>query len=82
LNDETIIRFAEVLKASADEILGLTKNDASEGSTSSVRFVRRMQKIAELPEWDQKVILRTLDAYLAGVGSEALKKDDPDTSES
>ncbi len=79
LNDDTIIRLAEVLKISADEILGLTKDDISGESATSVRFVRRMQRIAALSATDQKSILRTIDGFLNGVEAEAQKK--PETDE-
>jgi transcriptional regulator with XRE-family HTH domain len=78
LNDEVIIRLAVVLKTTTDEILGLTKDGSTDDSASSVRFVRRMQKIAELAERDQKVILRTIDAFLIGVETETQKKPEAD----
>src|SRR6266542_6883858 len=74
LTDEIIIRLALSLKTTSDEILGLTKDESPDDNVSSVRFVRRMQKIAGLAERDQKVILRTIDAFLNGIEFEALKK--------
>lgn len=76
LNDEVIIRLAVVLKTSSDEILGLSKDDVSDDSATSVRFVRRMQKIAALSATDQKAILRTIDAFLNGIEFEAMKKEE------
>lgn len=78
LNDDTIIRFVEILKTSADEILGLTKESNMATGTASIRFVRRMQKIDELSPTDQKAILRTIDGFLNGVECEAAHKIETD----
>jgi XRE family transcriptional regulator, regulator of sulfur utilization len=66
LTDDSIIRLASALRVSADELLGIKGSDATTASVPSVRLVRRMQKIALLPQADQKVILKTIDTYLKG----------------
>jgi transcriptional regulator with XRE-family HTH domain len=66
LTDDSIIRLASALRVSADELLGIKDGDTATTSVPSVRLVRRMQKIALLPQADQKVILKTIDTYLKG----------------
>jgi transcriptional regulator with XRE-family HTH domain len=69
LTDESIILLIEVLKVSADELLGITKTSELNGDVPSVRLVRRIQKISKLPPAEQKALLRTIDTYLKGVES-------------
>jgi hypothetical protein len=60
---DTVAQIAEVLRASADELLGLRGLQASArhaaGSIKSRRLYRRMQEIEKLPRRDQEVRLRT-----------------------
>lgn len=65
LTDDVIIRLANALRVSADTLLGIKDNGQAE-QLSSVRLVRRMQKIAELPQSEQKAILKTIDNFLKG----------------
>lgn len=60
LNDVTIVRFALVLEASADTLLGLNDLDLAE-ETPSLRFTRRIRELNQLPEAKKKAILKTLD---------------------
>lgn len=64
-NPEMIIRFALALEVSADEILGL-KETKNERNKPSLKVLRRMKKIEELPLFQQKVLFRTIDAFLKG----------------
>jgi len=60
---EMIIRFAQALEVSADELLGL-KTSESQGTTTSLKLLRRMKKIETLPPSQQKILLRTIDTFL------------------
>ena len=65
LSDDMIIRFAKVLGTSADAILGL---DGSEVETPSLKLVKRLKKIEQLPTPKQKALLQTIDGFLKGEG--------------
>jgi transcriptional regulator with XRE-family HTH domain len=60
LFDEMLARFALALKVSADELLGLKKNDFVE-AIPSLRVMRRFQEIERLPALKKKAILKTID---------------------
>ena len=63
LSDEMIIRFSKALKTSSDIILGIDKTGLN-NSVQSLRLVRRLKKIEQLPPAKQKAILQTLDMAL------------------
>ena len=63
LSDDMIIRFAKALKTSADTILGIDKNDRI-NSVQSLRLVRRLKRIEQLPPSKQKTILQSIDMML------------------
>ena len=71
LTDESIIKIASALKVSADDLLGIKETDGASATVPAVRLVRRMQKIAQLPPAEQKVILKTIDTYLKGASQVA-----------
>lgn len=56
--------FARVLKASADEILGL-KALRGNGHIKDRRFVRRLEDIDKLSKRDRQLLLGTIDAFLS-----------------
>ena len=60
LYDEMVARFAAALKVSADDILGLAKEDA-DSAQISLRFLKRLAVIETFPEAQKKRILRNLD---------------------
>lgn len=60
LNDEMVVRVALALKASADEILGLSSDHLADNQPS-LRLMRRIKKIEQLPAAEQKALLRTID---------------------
>jgi transcriptional regulator with XRE-family HTH domain len=64
LHGELIVRMAEILDCSADEILGLRERKAATGATNR-RVLRRIQQIDLLPRRDQEALLRTIDAFLS-----------------
>jgi transcriptional regulator with XRE-family HTH domain len=70
LHGELIIKVAEILNASADEILGLDAENGSakqkaKGAVVNRRLLRRIQQIDSLPKRDQEALLRTIDAFLS-----------------
>ncbi|HHO75546.1 MAG TPA: XRE family transcriptional regulator [Deltaproteobacteria bacterium] len=60
---EMIARFAQALKVTTDEILGL-KPITGSGDIPNPRILRRMKKIEELPSAKQKALLKTIDMIL------------------
>jgi len=62
LSDDMIIRFAKALGTSSDSILGLDTSEESE--QPSLRLVRRMKRIQNLPASQQKALLQTIDLAL------------------
>jgi transcriptional regulator with XRE-family HTH domain len=66
---DTVAQIAEVLRASADELLGLRGLQASArhaaGSIKSRRLYRRMQEIEKLPRRNQEALLRTIEAFIS-----------------
>jgi transcriptional regulator with XRE-family HTH domain len=65
LHAEMVIRFAQALDVSTDELLGLRSNGKN-GDKVSLRLLRRTKKIEELPSAQQKTLLKTIDTFLKG----------------
>jgi len=66
LHAEMVIRFAQALEVTTDELLGVNgAKKTSEGATS-LRLLRRTKKIEELPPSQQKTLLKTIDTFLKG----------------
>jgi transcriptional regulator with XRE-family HTH domain len=63
---EMIVRLANALDMSTDELLGV-KPFKSKDAKVSLKLQRRMQKIDALPTAKQKVILQTIDTFIKGV---------------
>jgi transcriptional regulator with XRE-family HTH domain len=63
LHGELVAKLALILRASADEILGL-KAAKTEAAPRSRRLLKRLLAIEKLPRRDQEAIVRTLDAFL------------------
>jgi transcriptional regulator with XRE-family HTH domain len=64
---DTLGRLAITLGASADELLGLTKRGPGpQAVPPRLRFLRRLETIAELPDATQGHILRCLDLLIEG----------------
>jgi transcriptional regulator with XRE-family HTH domain len=64
---EMIIRFAIALDVSSDEILGLKEYKTNgNGRKPASKLLRRMNKIEQLPDFKQKVLLNTIDTFLKG----------------
>ena len=58
-----IARFALALGVTADELIGL-KQAKSNAKKPSMKIMRRVKKIEELPLSQQKFILKALDSHL------------------
>ncbi len=65
LYDEMIARFAIALDVSADILIGL-KQSKSKSSQPSLQIVRRLKKIEELSQSQQKTLFQTIDTFLKG----------------
>jgi len=69
--DEMVARIAIALSVSTDELLGLKTAGPSMDDVASLRLVRRLRKIEQLPPAKQKAIIQTLDMALQGFESES-----------
>ncbi len=67
LNADLILRLTEILKVSADELLGL-REPKTRASVGNRRIARRLEEIERLPRRDQEALLRTIDAFLSKAG--------------
>jgi transcriptional regulator with XRE-family HTH domain len=65
LNADMILRFAEVLEVSTDELLRGSKSTVAAKKQPSIKLVRRMAQIEELPLYEQRALLTTIDKFLA-----------------
>ncbi len=62
---EMIIRFSMALEVSSDHLLGL-KEPKDAGHTHSLKVLRRIKNIEELPASQQKVLFQIIDTFLKG----------------
>ncbi len=62
---EVIVRFAQALEVTTDEILGV-KTSPTAGTKPSLKTLRRLKKIEDLPLSQQKVLFKTIDNFLKG----------------
>jgi transcriptional regulator with XRE-family HTH domain len=67
LHAEMVTRFAQALEVSADVILGLDQKK-SNGQKPSLRILRRLNRIEDLPPTQQKTLLQTIDTFLKASG--------------
>ena len=66
LNADMILRFAEVLEVSTDELLrGGKARPTAAKKQPSIKLVRRMEQIESLPLYEQRALLTTIDKFLA-----------------
>jgi transcriptional regulator with XRE-family HTH domain len=63
---EMVVRLAEALEISADELLGMKK--ARLGPKASRRVLRRVERVEQLPPQQQATLLRTIDTFLKAAG--------------
>ncbi len=62
---EIIVRFSKALEVTTDELLGV-KGSPTSGTKPSLKTIRRLKKIEELPTSQQKVLFKTIDNFLKG----------------
>ena len=68
LHGALLVRLAEVLKTTPDEILAVKKARGNgEDQTLDRRFVRRLRKLDKLSAHEKKLLLGTIDAFLSKV---------------
>lgn len=58
---ELLVKLAEVLGVSTDALTGHEPSSARSQPTVSVRLLKRIKKLEELPLHDQKAVLRMID---------------------
>ncbi len=69
MHAEMVIRFAAALDVTTDELLiGKGHATKSVNGKLSLKLVRRLQKIAQLPSSKQKSLLQTIDMVLQASG--------------
>ncbi len=69
LHPEMVIRFAQALEVTTDELLGLKPANGNSGNgKASLRLLRRVKRIEDLPQSQQKTLLKTIDTFLKGAG--------------
>lgn len=64
LHGDLIVRLADILGVSADELLGIQARPPA-GLTKDRRLVRRLQEVDRLSKRDRDAVARTLDAFLS-----------------
>lgn len=64
LSAEMLLRIATALKGSADEILGLAKDVELVADSPSLKIMRRLLKIEQMPANQQKALLKNIDMFL------------------
>jgi hypothetical protein len=64
-----LTRFAQALDVNADDILGLKPEKPNgTGQKSSLRLLRRLNRIEDLPPSQQKTLIKTIDTFLRAAG--------------
>lgn len=64
-NHVTIVKLAQALAVSTDELLGVKPSPATENKLS-LKTVRRMKKIERLAPSQKKALFKTIDTFLKG----------------
>ena len=68
LHGALVVRLAQVLRTTPDEILAVNNAKASgDDQVLDRRFLRRLQKIGRLTPHQKKILLGTIDAFLSKV---------------
>jgi hypothetical protein len=58
-----VVRFAQALEVTTDELLGI-RVAKENGRKSSLKLVRRLKRIEELPSAQEKTLLKTIKSLL------------------
>jgi transcriptional regulator with XRE-family HTH domain len=69
LNADIIVRFANALEITTDELLRPRESPRALHQKPNLRVQRRMEKIAKLPPHQQNYLLKTIDGFLKGVAA-------------
>jgi transcriptional regulator with XRE-family HTH domain len=69
LNADMIVRFANALDVTTDDLLQPKGARTTLRPKPSLRVQRRMEKIEKLPPHQQNYLLKTIDGFLKGVAS-------------
>jgi transcriptional regulator with XRE-family HTH domain len=67
LNADIVVRFANALEVTTDELLQPKESKTPLRRKPSLRLLRRMEKIEKLPPHHQNHLLKTIDGFLKGV---------------
>jgi transcriptional regulator with XRE-family HTH domain len=70
LTAEMAVRFADVLGVSTDDLLRRKKGAATSRRQPSLKLLRRMEQIENLPPYRQRALLTTIDGFLAAATQE------------
>lgn len=62
---DLLLKLADILDLTTDELLGRAKPKNGEGGAVDRRFLRRLKLVKGLPKRDQDALLRTIDAFIA-----------------
>jgi transcriptional regulator with XRE-family HTH domain len=66
MNPDMIVRFAEALEITTDELLRPKQSRHTLRPKPSLRVLRRLEKIEKLPTHQQATLLKTIDTFLRG----------------
>ena len=67
LHGALLVRFAQILATTPDEILTVKPPRHDDGYGVDRRFLRRLRKIDRLSNHDKRLLLGTIDAFLSKV---------------
>ena len=70
LTAEMAVRFADVLGVSTDDLLRGKKGAASSRRQPSLKLLRRLEQIENLPRYRQRALLTTIDGFLAAAAQD------------
>jgi transcriptional regulator with XRE-family HTH domain len=65
LTAEMAVRFADILGVTTDELLRGSKSTGPSRRQPSLKLLRRMEQIENLPPYRQRALLTTIDGFLA-----------------
>ena len=68
-NYEVIISFSQALGVTTDELLGV-KGPQTASTKPSLKILRRLNKIEQLPPSQQRALLQTIDNFLKGAAAQ------------
>jgi hypothetical protein len=64
-----LVRFADALEITTDELLQPKTAPSPLRRKPSLRVLRRLERIEKLPQHQQNTLLKTIDGFLKGVAS-------------